>query len=226
MSPLFSARAFRISKISSCLRMPVAPGTSSCLATFVRAPTLMSFSVARSIRSILSGVAAPLPLVPACGVDEVGNCSPGCRSVSTVRPVLRPSPPKPAARSLQIRIRVFAARESVHRAQAYRPLWPRFRRAPERSSATAKPPCRFRGPGAGYRPARARPHAPQPARNTRSSLHRTGGRPQNRRSRIQSLGGPPGGTAGRPPVESGKCWQAVFYLARCSCEPPAAVPGH
>ena len=53
--PLFSARAFRISKISSCLRMPVAPGTSSCLAIFVSAPTLMSLSVARSMRSIFSG---------------------------------------------------------------------------------------------------------------------------------------------------------------------------
>ena len=57
MRPLFSARAFRISKISSCLRMPVAPGTSSCLAILVSAPTLMSLSVARSMRSIRSGCA-------------------------------------------------------------------------------------------------------------------------------------------------------------------------
>ena len=35
--------------------MPVAPGTSSCLAIFVSAPTLMSLSVARSMRSMLFG---------------------------------------------------------------------------------------------------------------------------------------------------------------------------
>ena len=68
MRPLFSARAFRISKISSCLRMPVAPGTSSCLAILVSAPTLMSLSVARSMRSSFSGAgAAPLPLGAAVG---------------------------------------------------------------------------------------------------------------------------------------------------------------
>jgi hypothetical protein len=34
-SPLFSARVFRISKMSSCLRMPAAPGASSSLAILV-----------------------------------------------------------------------------------------------------------------------------------------------------------------------------------------------
>ena len=46
--------------MSSCLRMPVAPGTSSCFAIFVSAPTLMSFSVARSMRSIFSGGGGPV----------------------------------------------------------------------------------------------------------------------------------------------------------------------
>ena len=58
--------------MSSCLRMPVAPGTSSCLAIFVSAPTLMSLSVARSMRSIFSGGAAPLPLGAGCGCGCAG----------------------------------------------------------------------------------------------------------------------------------------------------------
>ena len=41
--------------MSSCLRMPVAPGTSSCLAILVSAVTLMSLSVARSMRSFFRG---------------------------------------------------------------------------------------------------------------------------------------------------------------------------
>ncbi len=41
--------------MSSCLRMPVAPGTSSPFAILVSAPTLMSFSVESS--SFSGGVA-------------------------------------------------------------------------------------------------------------------------------------------------------------------------
>src|ERR1041384_8447782 len=43
MLPLFSARTRRISKISSCLRMPVAPAISSSLAILVSAEMLISF---------------------------------------------------------------------------------------------------------------------------------------------------------------------------------------
>ena len=43
MLPLFSARTRRISKISSCLRMPVAPAMSSSLAILVSAEMLISF---------------------------------------------------------------------------------------------------------------------------------------------------------------------------------------
>src|SRR6266545_8306753 len=43
MLPLFSARTRRISKINSCLRMPVAPAMSSSLAILVSAEMLISF---------------------------------------------------------------------------------------------------------------------------------------------------------------------------------------
>jgi hypothetical protein len=43
MLPLFSARTRRISKMSSCLRMPVAPAISSSLAILVSAEMLISF---------------------------------------------------------------------------------------------------------------------------------------------------------------------------------------
>ena len=43
MLPLFSARTRRISKISSCFRMPVAPAMSSSLAILVSAEMLISF---------------------------------------------------------------------------------------------------------------------------------------------------------------------------------------
>ena len=57
MSPLFSVRARRISKMSSCLRMPVALGTSRSLARCVSSATLMSLSRARSMTAV-SPVAA------------------------------------------------------------------------------------------------------------------------------------------------------------------------
>ena len=84
--------------MSSCLRMPVAPGTSSPFAILVSAPTLMSFSVDSS--SFSGGGAAPLPLgaagavaagaAGASGVSAFTLTSLVGRSVSTVRPVLRP----------------------------------------------------------------------------------------------------------------------------------------
>ena len=49
MLPLFSARTRRISKISSCLRMPVAPAISSSLAIFVSAEMFISFIAEREI---------------------------------------------------------------------------------------------------------------------------------------------------------------------------------
>jgi hypothetical protein len=78
MSPLFLARALRISKMSSCLRMPVAPGTSSPFAIFVSAPTLMSFSVDSSSFSGGGAVAPPLAL----GAAAAGaGCAAGAASV-------------------------------------------------------------------------------------------------------------------------------------------------
>src|SRR5215216_4185226 len=49
MLPLFSARTRRISKISSCLRMPVAPAMSRSLAILVSAVMLISFIADREI---------------------------------------------------------------------------------------------------------------------------------------------------------------------------------
>ena len=57
--------------MSSCLRMPVAPGTSSAFATFVSAPTLMSFSVESSS---FSGAGVTALSAVACG-GEGGGCA-------------------------------------------------------------------------------------------------------------------------------------------------------
>ena len=66
MLPLFSARTRRISKISSCFRMPVAPAISSSLAILVSAEMLISF-IADSEITWAGGGAPGLAASPAAG---------------------------------------------------------------------------------------------------------------------------------------------------------------
>src|SRR5688500_6035877 len=132
MLPLFSARTRRISKISSCLRMPVAPAISRSLAILVSAEMLISFIADSEIDCapccplswgggplfswVLSGGGAVAAATPPFGLGAL-------RSSSTVRPVLRPSPLRPAARGVQTPIRVHEHGASARRASVYPPWY-------------------------------------------------------------------------------------------------------
>ena len=92
--------------------MPVAPGTSSCLAILVSSVTLMSLSVESSTTVGRRLLGAPLP--PVAGLVAAASAalafapavSPVLLSVSTVRPVLRRPLPRPAGRALPNTVRV------------------------------------------------------------------------------------------------------------------------
>ncbi len=142
--PLFSARTRRISKMSSCLRMPVAPAMSSSLAILVRAadahllqrgeidaldlfvgrglavgavggaPGVAARLVAVGFAPLAVATAAPLLLVPCWALAG----SPACRSVFHSS-----SSPSPVSRRhqqhgcSQTRIRVLSSRGSADRSR-------------------------------------------------------------------------------------------------------------
>jgi hypothetical protein len=79
MLPLFSARTRRISKMSSCLRMPVAPAISSSLAILVSAEMLISFIAdseidwAGAAGAVAVAVAAPPFSIPPFSTPELAG---------------------------------------------------------------------------------------------------------------------------------------------------------
>src|SRR5688572_13199680 len=127
MLPLFSARTRRISKISSCLRMPVAPAISSSLAILVSAEMLISFIAdsemlwAGAAGGAWGAGAGAADAFSAGWVFSAGWFLSGgfavatppfglgaLRSSSTVRPVLRLYSPRPAAQDHQTTFRIHA----------------------------------------------------------------------------------------------------------------------
>src|SRR2546423_3305608 len=133
MLPLFSARTRRISKISSCFRMPVAPAISRSLAILVSAEMLISF-IADSEITWAGGVGADCGCGDAAGAGAVcagtactGEACAGAvatppfalvglRSSSTVHPILRRSALKPAERVVDRAIQAHGDDACVRRA--------------------------------------------------------------------------------------------------------------
>ena len=217
MRPLFSARALRISKISSCLRMPVAPGTSSCLAILVSAPTLMSLSVESSIFSIFSGgaaVAAPFGLrAVRQPVDQFPQF------VQSFARDRRDRQHGVFKNGFQFSHRA----DPLDRARACRSWWRRRRRRrpPARSHcqaarSMARPGCR-----ASTSRSAATPH---PARSSRRvERRRTPRRPRVRRGRIRSRAGRRGTAAARVRARRGRGSRAASCRAPRWCAPAAAA---
>src|SRR5262249_10013846 len=120
--------------------MPVAPGTSSDLATLVSSPIDISLSVARSTFVSAAVFASGAAFVSAAGFSGawVATAWSVLLSVSTDRPVLRRSLPKSAERHVRVAVRVLLDSSRAHRVTACQFSSP-ARRVPRRAPQAGLP---------------------------------------------------------------------------------------
>ena len=217
--------------------MPVAPGTSSCLAILVSAPTLMSLSVARSMRSIFSVAARRRCLWRAAGAGCAvlrlrlfASLSISFHSSSSPSPVTAETGSTESSNtdssSLSARIRSPRASLSILVATTAAVRRPRLQPAPGRPSRSRGPGCRastssstrrLRRDAARPSPELARRSTPRQlvelARRLRAAARVAVARQIHQVER-----------RGRRRARPGRCSPAASCRARRSCAPRAAGP--
>ena len=179
--------------MSSCLRMPPAPGTSSCLAILVSSVTLMSFSVPSSTTGASTVAVAEAfgSVAVAAAAADLGSAATFSvtprswrvlLSFSTIHPFLRRSLSIPATRPFQTLFQVPSGSWRARCAPACRSSSRRCGSGCPSGSTMRPPRCRIRAPDGANRPGATRSRNHGPAAGDcrrllpRRSLYRAAGR--------------------------------------------------